>query len=92
MAEKPQQRNDFRAAQAATEFAAALRAHHRRMQEAEQHYRQALAADPKHIDALHLFGVLAHQAGRSDIAVDLIGKALALDERVPDFHYNIGLA
>ena len=93
MAKKPQQRNDFRAAQAATEFAAALRAHQAgRVQEAEQHYRQALAADPKHIDALHLFGVLAHQAGRSDIAVDLIGKALALDQRVPDFHYNIGLA
>ena len=93
MSKKPQQRDDFRAAQAATEFAAALRAHQAgRMQEAEQHYRQALAADPKHIDALHLFGVLAHQAGRSDIAVDLIGKALALDERVPDFHYNIGLA
>ena len=93
MAKKPQQRNDFRAAEAATEFAAALRAHQAgRVQEAEQHYRQALAADPKHIDALHLFGVLAHQAGRSDIAVNLIGKALALDERVPDFHYNIGLA
>ena len=93
MSKKPQQRDDFRAAQAATEFAAALRAHQAgRMQEAEQHYRQALAADPKHIDALHLFGVLAHQAGRSDVAIDLIGKALALDERVPDFHYNIGLA
>ena len=93
MAKKPQQRNDFRAAEAATAFAAALRAHQAgRLQEAEQHYRQALAADPKHIDALHLFGVLAHQAGRSDIAVNLIGKALALDERMPDFHYNIGLA
>ena len=46
----------------------------------------------KHIDALHLFGVLAHQVGRSDAAVELIGKALALDEHVPDFHYNIGLA
>jgi len=92
MTKKPQ-RDDFRAAQAGTEFSAALRAHQAgRLQEAEQHYRQALAADPKHIDALHLFGVLAHQAGRSDVAIDLIGKALALDERVPDFHYNIGLA
>ena len=93
MAKKPQQRDGFRAAQAATEFSAALRAHQAgRMQEAEQHYRQVLAADAKHIDALHLFGVLAHQVGRSDAAVELIGKALALDERVPDFHYNIGLA
>ena len=91
--QKPQQRDGFRAAQAATEFSAALRAHQAgRMQEAEQHYRQVLAADAKHIDALHLFGVLAHQVGRSDAAVELIGKALALDERVPDFHYNIGLA
>ena len=93
MTKKPRKRHNFHAAQAATAFAAALRAHQAgRLQEAEQHYRQALAADPKHIDALHLFGVLAHQAGRSDVAVDLIGKALALDERVPDLHYNIGLA
>src|SRR6201989_3379396 len=93
MAKKPQQRNDFRAAQAATEFASALRAHQAgRVQEAEQHYRQALAASHKHIDALHVSGWLAHQVGRSDLAVELIGKALALDERVPDFHYNIGLA
>ena len=45
-----------------------------------------------HADCLHLLGVLAHQVGRNDLAVDLIGKALALNDRVPEFHYNIGLA
>src|ERR1041385_6414594 len=48
----------------------------------------ALSADSD----LHLLGVLAHQVGRNDLAVELIGKALKANDRVPEFHYNIGLA
>ena len=81
------------AAEAAHQFATAVQHHQAgRLREAEHFYRQALAADPKHVDSLHLLGVLAHQVGRSDLAIDLIGKALALNERIPEFHYNIGLA
>ena len=36
--------------------------------------------------------MLAHQSGHSEAAVDLIGKALALNDRIPEYHYNIGLA
>ncbi|HEY4745644.1 MAG TPA: tetratricopeptide repeat protein [Desulfuromonadaceae bacterium] len=44
--------------------------------EAERLYRQALDVDPENFDALHLLGLLAHQVGRNDIAVELIEKAL----------------
>src|SRR3954447_2018012 len=53
-------------------------AHHQagRLPEAEQGYRQILAANPQHGPTLHLFGVLAHQAGRSDLAVQMISQAI----------------
>ncbi len=93
MAKKPRQRDDFRSAEAATRFASAVQLHQAgRLSEAEKHYRQALAADPKHVDSLHLLGVLAHQVGHSQAAVELIGKALALNQQVPEFHYHAGLA
>jgi tetratricopeptide (TPR) repeat protein/SAM-dependent methyltransferase len=60
--------------------------------QAETLYRQVLAAAPDHLDALNLFGVLALQTGRSELAVELIGKAIALNDKVPDFHNNIGEA
>ncbi len=74
-------------------FSAAL-GHHRagRLNEAERLYRQILQADPCHADALHLLGVLAHQAGRNDVAVDLIGRAIAQNGRIPAFHNNLGNA
>jgi protein O-GlcNAc transferase len=74
-------------------FAAALRHHQAgRLSEAERLYRQILLADPQHADALHFLGVLAHQAGRNESAVDLIGKAIAQNGRVPAFHNNLGNA
>jgi tetratricopeptide (TPR) repeat protein/2-polyprenyl-3-methyl-5-hydroxy-6-metoxy-1,4-benzoquinol methylase len=93
MAAKKRTASDFQSAQAATLFESAVRAHQAgQLREAEQLYRRLLAADPKHVDGLHLLGVLAHQAGHSGVAVELIGQALALNDRVPEFHYNIGLA
>ena len=84
---------NLRTAEIADLFANAVDLHQRgRLQEAEQHYRQILARAPNHADSLHLLGVLAHQVGRNNLAVDLIGKALAINDRVPEFHYNIGLA
>ena len=59
--------------------------------EAEAYYRKILAIDQNHFDSLHLLGVIAHQVGRSDLAVDLIGKAIALNDRIPAFHNNMGL-
>ena len=45
---------------------------------AESIYQQVLQTDPNHPDALHLLGVIAHQVGKNDTAVDLITKALSL--------------
>ncbi len=74
-------------------FEAALR-HHQAggLDEAERLYQQVLQTDPRHADALHFLGVLAHQNGRNDMAVDLIGRAIAQNSRVPAFHNNLGNA
>jgi protein O-GlcNAc transferase len=74
-------------------FADAVR-HHQggRLSDAERIYWQILAVDPGHADSLHLLGVIAHQLGRNDVAVDLIGKALARNRLVPAFHMNLGIA
>jgi Flp pilus assembly protein TadD/2-polyprenyl-3-methyl-5-hydroxy-6-metoxy-1,4-benzoquinol methylase len=74
-------------------FVAAVR-HHQSGQfaEADRLYRKVLAAEPRHVHALHLRGALAHATGRNEEAVKLIGRAIALNEQVPDFHYNVGLA
>ncbi len=63
-----------------------------RLIEAEGLYRQILAVDPNHADGLHLLGVIAHETGQNEAAVDLIGKAITRDSRVADFHCNIGNA
>lgn len=74
-------------------FDAAL-AHHRagQLPEADQLYRQVLAAAPRHADSLHLLGVVARQAGRSDTAVELIGKAIRINGEVAFYHSNLGNA
>jgi tetratricopeptide (TPR) repeat protein len=74
-------------------FAAAL-AHHQggRLAEAEKLYRQVLAVDPRHADALHYLGVVALNRSRAQEAVDLIGKSLAANKRNAEAHYHMGLA
>src|SRR3977135_1222830 len=74
------------------EFQAAMRHHQAgQLADAERLYARVLAAEPRNLQALTLSGALAHMAGRNDEAVELFGRALAINEQ-PDFHYNIGLA
>jgi tetratricopeptide (TPR) repeat protein len=47
-----------------------------RLTEAEACYRQILAAHREHSDSIHLLGLIAHQRGRSDEAVELIRQAI----------------
>ncbi|MBY6264532.1 tetratricopeptide repeat protein [Azospirillum sp. 412522] len=63
-----------------------------RLSEAEALYRQALAAQPRQPDALHLLGMIACQTGRFVEAADLIGQAVAAKRDVPDYHANLAYA
>ncbi len=60
------------------------------LQEAEFSYRQILQAHPQDVNALHLLGVLCHQSGRNDLAIDYIGKAIRLCASFPEAHCNMG--
>jgi protein O-GlcNAc transferase len=75
------------------QFAVAL-SHHKagRLAEAERLYLQICAVDPDHAGSLHFLGVLAGQVGRNDLAIDLIGRALALKPDYAEAHYNLGRA
>ncbi|MGD0387897.1 MAG: tetratricopeptide repeat-containing glycosyltransferase family protein [Tepidisphaeraceae bacterium] len=66
--------------------------HHQagRLGEAEQLYRQVLAQQPDHADALHLSGVLAIQAGRLDAAVEFIRRAIAICSTNANYYSNLG--
>src|SRR2546430_6373267 len=66
--------------------------HHRsgRLGEAESLYRQILQADSNHAAALHMLGVLAHQTGRQQLAVEMISRAIAQNGQIPAFHNNLG--
>src|SRR5215208_271424 len=60
-----------------------------RMTEAERDCRNVLTVNPDHADALHLLGMIAHQAGHYDAALELIGKAVALNPRNADCRFNL---
>lgn len=61
-----------------------------RYAEAESIYRQILQVNPRHVDALHLLGVLAFQVGKLQTAHDLIVQALSIREDYPDAWSNLG--
>jgi len=53
-----------------------------RLPQAERSYQQILQSDPNQPVALHLLGVIAHQTGKAEVAVEFITKAVAIK---PDF-------
>ena len=74
-------------------LAAGVREHQAgRLHEAERLYKRVLDVEPRHADGLHLLGVLSLQAGRADAAVELIGRAISIDDRQPSFHSNLASA
>lgn len=73
-------------------FQAAMEHHQAgRLPEAEAIYRQVLQVAPDQPDALHLLGVIAHQEGKHEVAVELIAKAVRLHPTSAMCH-NLGLA
>ncbi len=69
-------------------------AHHRagRLGAAECGYREILDQDPNHVESLHLWGLVAAQSGRSDLAIAAIGRALQLRPDDPGMINSLGLA
>jgi Flp pilus assembly protein TadD len=55
-------------------------------------YQSILAHEPEQPDALHLLGVVALQQGNLRKAVELIGRAVAVNPSVPAFHGNLAEA
>jgi len=68
--------------------------HHRagRLGQAEPLYRQVLAQEPNHADALNQLGYLLYQTGRYQEALHLIGRAIDGDPSIAEYHNNLGLA
>jgi tetratricopeptide (TPR) repeat protein len=74
-------------------LAVAIRHHQAgRLQAAERIYRQILAVEPNHADAWHLLGVIANQRGKHEVAVEYLGRAIALKDTAAAFHNNLGEA
>lgn len=59
---------------------------------AKTFYEQVLKTDSGHPVALHLLGVVAHQMGKHEIAIELISKAIQRMPDVSEMHYNLGHA
>ncbi len=63
-----------------------------RLPQAEQICRHVLQVDTRNVGAMHLLGVLAHQLGRSDLAVEYISQTLRLNPNLAEAHGNLGIA
>lgn len=63
-----------------------------RLPEAEAIYQEILKAEPQNAQALHLLGVIAHQVGKNEIAIDLIRQAIERNPDDPTFRNNLGEA
>lgn len=61
------------------------------IQSAKDLYAKVIALDPAHCDALHLMGVACFQLGDLIDAEVFVGRAIAGNSQIPDFHFNLGL-
>lgn len=62
----------------------------KQLPQAEAILQAVLDAEPASPDALHFMGVLRHQQGRREEAVDLIRRAIELSPQYADAHNNLG--
>jgi len=62
-----------------------------RIEAAEAAYRRILRIDPRHSEALRLCGLIAHQRGQHQLAVDLVSRAIAVGA-TPLHYLNLGMA
>src|SRR2546429_9576859 len=68
--------------------------HHRagQFRAAQELYDQILAHQPDHADVLQLSGLIAYENKQLDTAIELISRAVSLNDRIPSWHNNLGNA
>ena len=59
---------------------------------ADVYFRQVLTADPQHLDALQLLGVVEFQNARFEAAAELLQRAVDMAPDEVGLHSNLGLA
>lgn len=59
---------------------------------AQAMYKQILEINPNHPDSLHLLGLIEHQTGNNEEAVNYINMAVHNDPGNPIYHNNLGTA
>ena len=64
--------------------------HNGELEKAKSHYLEILEADPRHPDALHLYGLACHQQGDHETAVHYIEQAVRLVPGQPVLRNNLG--
>ncbi len=60
-----------------------------RLAQAESTYRQILAENPQHADAIHMLGLLAHQTRNFQVAAQLIEQSLAINPNNASAYSNL---
>ncbi len=58
--------------------------------QAEALYKEVLNLEPRNADAIHLLGVIAHQTGHNQVAVDMISQAIVINPNVASYYCNLG--
>jgi tetratricopeptide (TPR) repeat protein len=66
--------------------------HGGRMREAEAAYREILARDPRHVEALNNLGNVLQDGGQLEAAIQCFERALALRPDAPPLHFNLANA
>ena len=74
-------------------FATAISLHQQgKLAQAETLYKSVLSIDPQHADSLHMLGVMAHQIGQYEAAVDILGAAIEAEGGKAHYHFNRGVS
>jgi len=61
-----------------------------KLKEAKDAYEQILLAQPDHVDAMHLLGLIAYQTDNFDLAEHLMQGAIQLNPNNSSYHSNLG--
>jgi predicted O-linked N-acetylglucosamine transferase (SPINDLY family) len=73
-------------------FAAAIQ-HHQvgQLAQAESLYRQILASEPRHVEALRMLAFLGHQTGHNVQARELVARAISIEPARAESHLTLGI-